>query len=62
VSLPGGEVLAKAPLFEPASIDVDLEWPETLRKHRIRSPFGAVQDIALLQRELGRILGAQSEK
>jgi predicted amidohydrolase len=61
VSLPGGEVVAKAPLFEPAHLDVDLEWPEALRKHRIRSPFGGMQDLALLQRELGRILQVQSE-
>jgi predicted amidohydrolase len=52
----GGEVLAKAELFRPATLDVDLDWPEPLRTGRIGSLVLASENVDLLQRELKRVL------
>ncbi len=52
----GGELLAKAPLFEPATLDLDLDWPEPLRIGRTGSLVLSSENVELLQRELSRIM------
>ncbi len=52
----GGELLAKAPLFTPATLDLDLDWPEPLRVGRTGSLVLASENVDLLRRELARVL------
>lgn len=51
-----GEILGKAALFSSATLDVDLDWPESLRIGRVGSLVLASENMDLLQRELARVL------
>jgi len=55
VIAPGGESLAKAPLFDETLLEVELDLSATLRWHRSLSPFTMADDIDLVRRELARI-------
>jgi predicted amidohydrolase len=52
---PGGEMLARANLIDPARLDFDFDWPELLRANRIGSQVFASENVDLLKRELNRI-------
>ncbi len=55
VLAPGGEPLARAPLFEETLLEVELNLADTLRWHRSVSPFTMADDLDLVRRELARI-------
>lgn len=55
VVAPGGESIARAPLFEEALLSVDLQAESMIREQRIQLPGGSMEDYELLNRELQRI-------
>jgi len=61
VTAPGGGLLGRAGFFDPENLEVDLDWPEALRSHRIGSPILAADDLDLLRRELDRIFHRRME-
>ncbi len=54
---PGGEVLARAPLFEEAFLSCDVDLDGMFQERRTVMPRGAMVDYDRLVRELGRIGG-----
>lgn len=57
VLAPGGEALARAELFEEQLLEVEFEPADLVRWHRSVSPASLAEDLAVVQRELGRIMG-----
>jgi predicted amidohydrolase len=55
VVAPSGEVLGRAPLLEEAVLTVEYDSHELLRRHRVRNPVGAVENLDLTIRELRRV-------
>lgn len=55
VLAPGGEPLARAPLFEETMLDVEVDLEDALRWHRSLSPFTMADDVDIVRRELARI-------
>lgn len=55
VVAPTGDVLGQAPVLDEHILVVDYDSHELLRRHRVRNPVGAVEDLDLTLRELERI-------
>jgi predicted amidohydrolase len=56
ISAPGGGCLAKAAFFEPATLDVEVDWPTLFRNSRVGSPLQAANDVDFIRRELERLI------
>ncbi len=54
VVAPGGEVVAQAPLFQPALLDAEVA-PAEVRRARMLAPLVEEEDVELAARELRRI-------
>jgi predicted amidohydrolase len=61
VVAPGAKKLAEADLFDPAVLDLDLDWPHLLREFRIGNPGTVSENTELIRRELQRILRTSIE-
>ena len=62
VVAPGAVLLGECDLFEPATLEVELDWPHLLREYRIGNPGTASENTELIRRELERILKATAEE
>ncbi|NUQ00251.1 MAG: carbon-nitrogen hydrolase [Armatimonadetes bacterium] len=55
VLAPGGEVLARAPLFAEQLLSAELDIDSLVRWHRSVSPFTMADDLDVVRRELERV-------
>lgn len=56
VLAPGGEVLARAAMFDEELLEVELDVADSVRWHRSVSPVTTSEDLEVVRRELDRVV------